>query len=97
MLLGILGGLLGIVFSVLGAGLGLFFGGLVGIVKGMVTCFGTPAVGIMTMGLGFLSTAFGILCLVLFAWALKFVPRFVHWARNLISRIFHRRRGGMQE
>lgn len=95
-LLGILGGLIGIVFSVLGAGLGLFFGGLVGIVKGMVTCFGAPAMGIMTMGLGFLSTAFGILCLVLFAWALKFIPRFVHWARDLISRIFHRRQGGMQ-
>lgn len=94
---GILGALIGLVISILGAGIGFFFGGIIGIGKGIFTCFGAPAVGIMTMGLGFLSTGIGIACLVLFGMALRLVPGFIRWAKNLVSRIFHRRQGGMQE
>lgn len=93
---GILGGLISLVFSILGAGIELFVGGIIGIGKGIFTCFGAPAVGIMTMGLGFLSTGLGMVCLVLFSWALRLIPGVVRWARNMVSRIFHRIQGGMQ-
>lgn len=94
---GILAGLIGLVISILGAGIGLFLGGIIAIGKGIFTCFGAPAVGIMTMGLGFLSAGIGIVCLLLFSMVLRLIPGFVRWVKNLISRIFHRRQGGMQQ
>ena len=94
-IIGLLGGLFGVVVGLGGAGIGVFVAGLVCLVMGILVLMTSPAEGVVTLGVGALFTAIGILFILLFAllafkWLPTVVKAIVKWAKGL----FNRQEGG---
>lgn len=97
-LFGIGGGIIGLIFGAFGSAVGFLIGGIAGILKGVVLLFHTPASGMVALGSGLLMMAVSILLLT-FGWWFTFriVPSVIRWFVNVVSRIFHRGRGGERQ
>ena len=103
-LTGAFGGVMGVLITiillpviaafVIGAlALGLTIGGVACAAAGIALCFSYPAAGILTMGIGCLLAAAGILFLVAFVWiAGRLLPGMIRKTTDFIQRLFDRGR-----
>lgn len=101
---GAAGGILGVVITILllpflvvfgigAAAVGVLAGGVGTIAAGIGMCFGNPAGGILTVGIGCMLMALGIVLGVVTIWAaFRLIPRFFRWIRDFLYRIFHKER-----
>lgn len=85
---GLLGGLFGTVVGLGGAGIGLLVGGIACFVVGVLRLFTLPVEGLVTMAVGAILIAIGLLFVVLISWILiKWLPTLVRaivgWIRGL--------------
>lgn len=90
-LIGLLGALFGIIIAVVACGAGLTIGGVVCLVAGMFRVLTNPLEGLITMGVGGVLGAAGLLLILLFVWsAFKWLPALFRACVNFCQRIFHR-------
>lgn len=90
-LVGLLGGLFGIIIAIAACGAGLSIGGVVCLAVGVFRVLADPFEGLITMGVGGVLGAVGILLLLLFAWTVcKWLPALFRTCVNFCQRIFHR-------
>ena len=90
-LVGVLGALLGIAVAVIACAVAFVVAGIVLFVVGIVRVFLMPVEGLITIGLGSLMLAIGILFTLLFIWcAFKWIPALFRGCVNLFQRLFHR-------
>lgn len=89
-LIGILGGLFGVVVAVIACSFAFLVAGIVCFVFGIFRLAISPAEGLVTMGVGSLLLALGILFSLLFIWgAFKWLPALFRGVINLCQRILH--------
>lgn len=90
-LVGIFGALFGILVAVIACGAAFLVAGVVCIVAGIVRIALSPAEGLVTIGVGSILLALGILFLILLIWCIfKWVPALFRGCVNLCQRLFHR-------
>lgn len=90
-LIGILGGILGIVGGIFGGLFGSFVGGVALIVSGIVQCFKVPSLGLVSIGIGGLGLALGLLFLVLAVLLVgKAIPWIIRKISDLVQRTVHK-------
>lgn len=96
-IIGILSGIFGLVVGMLGGSVGFLVAGIAGIVTGIVETFTNPAAGLVMMGGGMLSLALTLLLGSFGIWLLfRVFPKCFRGCVSLVSRIFHRGKGGDQ-
>ncbi|MGI6070506.1 MAG: DUF1700 domain-containing protein [Blautia sp.] len=86
-IVGILGGIAGIVVGLFGGLIGSLVGGIALVIGGIVECFTSPSLGLVSIGLGGLGLAVGFLLLVL---AVLVVGRALPWIIRKLSDLLHR-------
>lgn len=101
---GAAGGILGVVVTIIllpfllafgiGAGvISLLIGGIFLAVLGIRLCASYVAGGVLSIGIGFILTAIGLVGLVFAVWAAaNLIPRFLRWFTDWCHRILHRER-----
>lgn len=74
--------------------IGLLIGGVVTLFAGIGVCVADPAVGVMSMGIGCILTAAGLLGMVFVVWfASRLLPGVLRGFTDLCHRLLHRERG----
>ncbi len=92
---GIIAGIIGLLAGLFGSGLGITIGGTVTFVAGFFCLATAPMEGFVTIGVGAIMAAVGLLLLLLFAWiAFKWLPLLVIAISKGIKDIRHRDEGG---
>lgn len=103
---GALGGVVGFIVTIIllpfslafGVGIGviaMLIGGITLVFTGIGLCFSSAPVGIMTIGLGCILTAVGLVGLVFVIWIIgRFLPKFLNWFTDFCSRLVHREKIG---
>lgn len=82
-----------IVFGLGAAVLALVIAGIVCVGSGIGACFTNPAAGVLTIGIGCLIMAVGILLLILLIWAAgRFLPRLIRVFTDFCNNLLHRER-----
>ena len=78
----------------IGAGvISLLIGGIFLAVSGIRLCASYVAGGVLSIGIGFILTAIGLVGLVFAVWAAaNLIPRFLRWFTDWCHRILHRER-----
>lgn len=94
-IVGLAGGLIGVVCALFGSAIGLTVGGIGCMIIGFVTLAAAPAEGLITIGVGAILAAIGLLLGLLFAWlAFKWIPAICKAIYNWINGLFHKEEGG---
>ena len=90
-LIGVLAGAFGLIVALAGCGIGFLTAGVVCFVVGIFRVVVTPLDGLVTIGIGALLIAAGLLCIVLFAWiAFKWIPSLFRVFVDSCQKIFRR-------
>lgn len=90
-LIGLLAGALGIILAAILGGVSLLIAGIVCLIVGIVRIVFTPLEGIVTVGIGAILAAVGILMILLFVWsAFKWFPALFRTLVNWFQRVFHK-------
>lgn len=90
-LLGLFGALFGIVISSVACAFAFLVAGFVCFVVGLFRVAISPVEGLITIGMGSLLLALGLVMTVLFIWvAFKWIPALFRGCVNLCQRLFHR-------
>lgn len=88
---GILGALFGIIVAVIACGLAFLVAGVVCIAAGIVRVVFSPAEGLITIGVGSILLALGILFLIVLVWCVfKWLPAIFRGCVNLCQKLFRR-------
>lgn len=94
-LVGMLGAILGVICALFGSGLGLVVGGIVSFIAGLFRFAVNPLEAVVSIGVGAILIAIGLLLLLLCAWiTFKWFPTLCKLIFNGCSSIFHRNKGG---
>lgn len=89
-LIGIVAGVFGIIIAAVAGGAGCLIAGIVCFVVGIFRIGFQPLDGLVTLGVGSLLVAVGLLLLVLFVWiAFKWVPALFRICVNWCQKLFH--------
>lgn len=97
-LMGVFGALIGVICALFGSSFGLVFGGIGIMIGGIVTIAAAPIEGVITLGVGAILTAIGLLIFLLFAWiAFKWLPLLIKAIIGLIKKLFHKNEEGGNE
>lgn len=73
----------------------LTVGGIGVVLRGIASCIGNPAVGVLRVGVGCILVAVGILCILLTVWAAcRILPRWIRGFTDFCQRIFNGRKKG---
>jgi uncharacterized membrane protein len=76
------------------ATIGMLIGGIACVAVGIRMCFATPGAGILTIGIGCILAAVGIVAFLLLLYlGTTWLPKIVHSVSNLVGRVFHRKDG----
>lgn len=101
---GAAGGILGVIVTIIflpfllafGIGAGvicLLAGGILLVIAGIGLCASYAAGGVLSIGIGLIFTAIGLVGLVFAVWAVtNLIPRFLRWFTDWCHRILHRER-----
>ena len=85
---GLLGAIGGLGIGLIGAFIGLLVGGIGLLVKGIVGLFTAPAVGLLQIGGGLVSSGVGLLVCIGGVWLVaKVAPSFIRWVVSLFRRL----------
>lgn len=94
-LVGLMGGLIGLVAGLFGSGVGIIVGGVIAFIAGFFRLAVSPLEGIITIGIGAILLAVGLLILLLFAWlTFKWIPALFWAIYKGCKGLFHRNEGG---
>ena len=101
-LFGVLVSVLAVLFSIIcalaGSGVGLTVGGIACIFAGILRFFSNPFEAIVTLGVGTILTAIGLLLFLLFAWiTFKWIPLLFKALIGLCKRLFRKDKKGGNE
>ena len=94
-LMGLIGALIGVICALMGSGFGLVFGGFGTMIGGISVLAAAPLEGVITIGVGAILTAIGLLLFLLFAWiTFQWIPLLCKAIAGLFRRLFHKEEGG---
>ena len=94
-IIGLIGIIFAIVVSVCGAAFGLTIGGIICMIGGLLCVITAPVEGLISMGVGAILTAVGLLLGLLGVWSVGvWIPKLVKAIVKLVKRLFHRKKGG---
>lgn len=89
--LGLLGGLLGVVVAIVACGVGFLFAGVACLAVGIFRVFTSPIEGLVSIGVGSLLSAAGILLILLFVWLMfRWIPALCKILVKFFKGMFHR-------
>ena len=90
---GVFTAIVGCIAALLACGVALVFAGIVLFIFGIVRMFVNTLEALVTIGIGSLMIAFGLVLLVLFFWIVcRWIPALFRGCINLFQRLFHKNR-----